>query len=100
MPFACVACRTPPSGGGEADSRVVRAEGPQRNRVPSRRGEEEQPRAQADGPHISGGVAGISHLRARATIARVAGEGPTVGRRAPEGRQPRWTEDLDSRLDA
>lgn len=92
--------RTSSPGSGEANSGVVRAKGPQRDWVPSRRGEEEQPRAEANGAYIFGSVAGISHLRARATIARVAGERTTIGRRAIQERTSQWQKDLKPRLDA
>lgn len=61
--------RTPSPRGSEADSGIVCPTRSQRDRVPSDRGEEEQPRAEANGSDIFGSVAGISHLRARATIA-------------------------------
>lgn len=62
--------RSPSSGGGKADRGVVCQARPQRDRVPGGRGKEEQPGAEAHGSDIPGGVAGISHLRAGATVAQ------------------------------
>lgn len=64
-------CRPPSSRSGAIDSWVLCPEGSQRYRVPGRGGEEEQSRAQANSPHIPGGVATVSHLRAETAVAAI-----------------------------